>query len=282
VKRTVLITGASYRGSADPSGSSVFSDPLIKPNIGACIAKSLADGGFNLILVSRNSAKLATIKRSLEACHADIDILLLPADLTNLDEASPLAASLPTEGHLDVVHSAGLGAGDYKIPNDNPYLPVTETPAELPTLEFDAAVRTLLNLTKTMLPRIANQADPTRFVVISSMSGIRAYRNGYAHASAKAGVHHAVRTLALELAPLGIYVTEVNPGIVKTGLYDSEAVKDTTVDIARDFGYQFERDSFPQLAPSAIGDVVQFIMRNSGHILTVNVVPFGQYPHTGS
>jgi NAD(P)-dependent dehydrogenase (short-subunit alcohol dehydrogenase family) len=282
VQDLVVITGVGYRrhegGFPDED---VFASATCKPNIGAAVALELAAANHPVVIVARSQDKLERVRSSILHRIPTATVIVEPADLSRLDSTEEMVGRLPPSVPIHIVHSAGLAAGGYALAEDNPYLPITSTPLELPTLEFDAVVRTLLVLAKTLLPRLREQAR-SKIIVVSSMSGIRTYPRGYAHASAKAGLHHAVRTLALELNQESIYVTEINPGIVNTGLYDPPSVADTTVYIAKKFGYDFDPASFPQLDPLEVGRAVRFVLESEAHILTINLVPFGQYPHTGS
>jgi NAD(P)-dependent dehydrogenase (short-subunit alcohol dehydrogenase family) len=56
-------------------------------------------------------------------------------------------------------------------------------------------------------------------VNISSVTGKRAFPNVLSYCISKAAIDHMTRCLALELAPYGIRVNSVNPGVVITNLH---------------------------------------------------------------
>jgi NAD(P)-dependent dehydrogenase (short-subunit alcohol dehydrogenase family) len=56
-------------------------------------------------------------------------------------------------------------------------------------------------------------------VNVSSVTGVRAFPNVLAYCVSKAGVDQLTRCAALELAPRGIRVNAVNPGVVVTNLH---------------------------------------------------------------
>jgi NAD(P)-dependent dehydrogenase (short-subunit alcohol dehydrogenase family) len=56
-------------------------------------------------------------------------------------------------------------------------------------------------------------------VNVSSVTGVRAFPNVLAYCVSKAGVDQLTRCAALELAPRGIRVNAVNPGVVITNLH---------------------------------------------------------------
>jgi NAD(P)-dependent dehydrogenase (short-subunit alcohol dehydrogenase family) len=56
-------------------------------------------------------------------------------------------------------------------------------------------------------------------VNVSSVTGLRSFPNILAYCVSKAGVDHLTRCAALELAPKGIRVNSVNPGVVVTNCH---------------------------------------------------------------
>jgi NAD(P)-dependent dehydrogenase (short-subunit alcohol dehydrogenase family) len=54
---------------------------------------------------------------------------------------------------------------------------------------------------------------------VSSVTGLRAFPNVLAYCVSKAAVDQFTRCAALELAPKGVRVNAVNPGVVRTNLH---------------------------------------------------------------
>jgi short-subunit dehydrogenase len=280
--RRVIITGVGFREPPDgPPEGNIFATPGLRPNIGAAIAREAVLLGFSVVLVARTSSKLERVRASIINSFPSADVIICPTDLLETQAVKELARKLPSDLELDLVHSAGVGAGNYKLPDDNPYLAVDKTPIELPTIEFEAVVKTLLTIIQALLPRWRQQSN-TRIVVVSSMSAIRAVPFGFSHSSSKAGLHQAVRSLTLELNPEGIQVSEVLPGIVNTGFYDSPSVDEVVRRMGQNFGYQYEPGQLPQMEPRAVAEAVMLCLTSSAHLLLVSMVAKGQFPQHGA
>ena len=280
-RRRVVITGVGYKELSVASKSDdVFDSKHIKPNIGASIALSAATRGFSVVLVARTLPKLERVKAAIAARCPEADVAFESTDVLEPQAVLRLARSIPDDLPIDLVQCAGASAGSFNAPGDNLFFSVEETSLEMPSLEFDSVVRSLLVLVQSFLPRLKAQKQ-SRLVVVTSMSGIRAFPFGFSHCAGKAGLHQAVRSLSLELNRYGIRVCEVAPGIVDTGLYDSAEVDDTVRRISRTFDYKYAKGKLPRMQAAAVAEAVMLCLQSESHILSINMVADGQFPHHG-
>ena len=84
-------------------------------------------------------------------------------------------------------------------------------------LMMNINVRSVLQLTQQALPSIIERKG--NIVNVSSVTGLRAFPNVLAYCVSKAAVDQLTRCAALELAPKGVRVNAVNPGVVRTNLH---------------------------------------------------------------
>ena len=181
--------------------------------IGYGIAEKLVDDGANLVLVARNVDDLEEARRTLEkVAGPDQRLAVRPADTADRAAIAELFAWVRDElpGLNLLVANAGSGAVI-------PFLDLT-----LDTWDSTVA----LNLTGTFLcmqeaarimvdmPEDTNRA----MVVVSSIRGLGIRPGLAAYASTKAAVNQLVRVVAYELAPHGIRVNALSPGITVTPL----------------------------------------------------------------
>lgn len=282
MNRNLLVTGVGYKELKPAcSGFDVFASSDVKPNMGACVALRAAQGGYGVILVARTAQKLEHVRESILRRFPSAAVICHPTDVLNPECVRILARDMPDQSELDIVQCAGASAGSFHMPGDNLFFPIEETPLSMPILEFESVVQSLLILVQGFLPRLRNQKR-SRLVVITSMSGIRAIPYGFSHCAGKGALHQAVRSLALELNPMGIRVSEVAPGVVDTGLYDSPEVNSVIHKISAAFGYQYPPDEFPKMTPHAVAEAVLLCLTSDSHILSINMVSDGQIPHLQS
>lgn len=282
-KNTIIISGCGYKAKEDNylfnKNINVYTNTSVKVNIGSATGYALAEAGYSLILISKTEDKLKNIRNSLLEHFPNVDIQIKAIDLLDERSVKQFTTKLKKGINYGYIHCAGISSGSYKLKDDNPYLSVEETPVDLPTLEFEAVVKSLLIFTKCLLPVFKKQIE-SRIVVVSSMSSIRSVPFGFSHTSAKAGLHNASRSLALELNKSNIFVSEVMPGAVDTGLYDNEIVKNKIREMGKMFGYDY--DEIPMMPASAVADAVKLCIESKSHILTVNMVAQGQWPNLSS
>jgi NAD(P)-dependent dehydrogenase (short-subunit alcohol dehydrogenase family) len=130
-------------------------------------------------------------------------------DVTNAEQArTAVGDGLAAFGHLDVVvNNAGYGL----------FGALEELPGEELRREFETNVFGALNVTRAALPHLRRQRSG-HIVQISSLEGIAPIAAGEtAYAGTKFAVEGLAEALAKEVAHLGIGVTIVEPGPLRTG-----------------------------------------------------------------
>src|SRR5215510_8221190 len=84
-------------------------------------------------------------------------------------------------------------------------------------LMMNINVRSVFQLTQLALPSIIERKG--NIVNVSSVTELRAFPNVFAYCISKAAVDQLTRCAALELAPKGVRVNAINPGVVRTNLH---------------------------------------------------------------
>lgn len=170
--------------------------------IGLAIAHRLGRDNVELILSDKDAAGLQTVAHALTG--AGVTVTALPGDLC---EAAVIERVARDAGPLDgLVNCAGV-------------YPVTSL-FELSADEWDRVMninlRTPFLLTRAIAQGMIAAGIAGSIVNISSTASVLA-RPGIAHYGAsKAGLNQLTRVLAVELAPHGIRVNAILPGLMNT------------------------------------------------------------------
>jgi NAD(P)-dependent dehydrogenase (short-subunit alcohol dehydrogenase family) len=190
--------------------------------IGAAIAMALADAGANVVVTARRTAEVAATAAEVRARGSEA--LEFPGDLRDGITDDLAQAAVDTFGRLDIwVNNAGG--------TDNPGVrPLVDT--------SDAEMRDMLEL--NLVAAVAGSRAAARrmtagsaIVNVASGAGMRAAPNTGAYAAAKAALLNVTATMAAELAPRGIRVNAISPGMVPTETFFA--------------ALQFSADDLPQL-----------------------------------
>lgn len=175
--------------------------------IGKATALRFAQAGASVAAVGRNEHALLELQQQFES--AGTQLLPIRADLSQASAAETVVAqTLERFGGIDVlVNAAGhISSGTIET---------SSLPAWDAMLEIN--LRTPFVLMQSALPSII--ARRGNIVNVSSVTGLRAFPGVLAYCVSKAGLDQLTRCAALELAPKGVRVNAVNPGVVITEIH---------------------------------------------------------------
>jgi NAD(P)-dependent dehydrogenase (short-subunit alcohol dehydrogenase family) len=185
--------------------------------IGRATALKLASDGFHVLAVGRDERALADVCREIEHAKGSADRLVI--DVTADDAPKAIvsrAVGGDGAGGIDaLVNAAGIiASGDILATTDDGW-------DEMMTINVRAPFR----LVREAVPALA--ARKGAVVNLSSVAGTRAFPNLMSYCVSKAAVDQFTRTAALDLAPKGIRVNAVNPGVVISNLHRRGGMDET-------------------------------------------------------
>jgi NAD(P)-dependent dehydrogenase (short-subunit alcohol dehydrogenase family) len=175
--------------------------------IGRAAALRFARDGAAVLVVGRSEAGLADVAAAVE--REGGRSAMLAADVTAGDApARIVAAALDRFGGLTtVVNAAGIIASGS----------VESTTDEQWDTMLDVNLRAPFRLMRAAAAPLAESKGS--IVNVSSVTGLRAFPGVLAYCVSKSGVDQLTRCAALELAPKGVRVNAVNPGVVVSNLH---------------------------------------------------------------
>jgi len=288
--KRVVITGCGYKPvnhrfyditTNEESHDSIFTDGAeMKMNIGTAVAGVLALNGATVHMVSFSEDKLRNIKKSLDGLVSRNDLIEYSAvNLLESNSVQRFVRGLPTDRTLYWVQSLGLGAGSYKVKDDNPYLSVAEIPSDLIEAEL-GIVKATDRMFKEFIP-IFKQQRESRVAIVSSMSAIRSYSYGAAHCAAKGAIDRYANSLMLGGYKENVFITTIRPGAIDTGMYDNPIVQNA-VKVISDEYEGIWREHITLAPPTSVGEAIKFVLTTPAHIPSINLVAKGQFPNEGS
>ncbi len=180
--------------------------------IGRAAAEAFAREGASVVLVARRQTLLDEVAHGIAdrggqavSCAADVTSDGAPDDIVR--------ASLERFGGIDVlVNAAGIIAtGTIESTTD-------ATWDRMMAVNLRAPFR----LMRAAAPHLAERHGAV--VNVSSVNGLRSFPGVLAYCVSKAAVDQLTRCAALEMAPLGVRVNAVNPGVTVTNLHRSSGM----------------------------------------------------------
>lgn len=175
--------------------------------IGRASALRFGRDGASVLLVGRSESGLADVAAAVE--REGGRSATLAADVTAPDAPARIvgAALEHFGGVTTVVNAAGvIGSGSVESTSDEQW-----------DAMMDVNVRAPFRLMRAAAAALSESKGS--IVNVSSVTGLRSFPGVLAYCVSKAGVDQLTRCAALELAPKGVRVNAVNPGVVVSNLH---------------------------------------------------------------
>lgn len=221
--------------------------------IGESICRHLAANGYRVVGAARNRERLQSLGQALgDRFHP------LQLDVTDALAVKSVAGALPAEfdNPSVLVNNAGHDVGGRR--------PFEQGSADQWCDIVETNVQGMIRLTHALIRGMLERGSG-HIVNMGSIAGLKPYATGSAYVGSKYAVHGLSETLRLDYAGRGIRVTEIMPGLVRTG-FAEQRLGDARK--AQDF-----YDSFEQcLDPEDVARTVLFALRQPPHVEIAQLV----------
>jgi NAD(P)-dependent dehydrogenase (short-subunit alcohol dehydrogenase family) len=211
--------------------------------IGAATARLLASQGAKVVLAARSAEALFALEAELS--RRGQTALAVPTDVTDPYQLDRLVErTLEVFGRVDIlINNAGIGD-----PSE-----FARTPDELVDRLFETNLLGPIRLTRRVLPHMLARRSG-HVIFVSSVAGHIPIPPLTIYSVTKAGLLALAESLRREVGPLGIRVSVVSPGFIRTDMVEAGGVAPAWIPIPG-----------PELVA---GTVASLIRRPRRHVLT--------------
>jgi NAD(P)-dependent dehydrogenase (short-subunit alcohol dehydrogenase family) len=228
--------------------------------IGRATAEAFGRERASVALVGRNDAALGEVAAVVRAAGGKAAACAV--DLTAADAASTVvSAALAAFGRLDVlVNAAGvIASGTLEQTTDAMW-------DQMLAINLTAPFK----LMRAAMPHLKPQKGAV--VNVSSVNGLRSFPGVLAYNVSKAAVDHLTRCAAIEMAPLGVRVNAVNPGVTVTNLHRRSGMDESRYAAFLERSKETHPLGRPG-DPNEIADLILFLASDRAAWMTGETIP---------
>lgn len=219
--------------------------------IGYAAAERLRQEGAQVVIVGRNAERVAEAAERLGD-----DVVGLTGDVSNNDDLDVVYAEVKKRfGRIDVLFAnAGVAF----------FAPVSDVTEELFDSITNINQRGLFFTVQKALPLLG---EGSSVIINTSVLNEKGLQNGSVYSATKAAGRNLARVLAAELAPRGIRVNAVAPGLIETPIFGKSGMpKEALDEVVQNIVAQMPLQRVGQ-APEVAG-AVAFLASNDASYVT--------------
>jgi 3-hydroxy acid dehydrogenase/malonic semialdehyde reductase len=216
--------------------------------MGTAISKALIQAGHKVVLVDRDQKRLEALSREFGENSTALEV-----DITNAEQVASMPDRIPPAFRpIDIlINNAGHDIGGRKrfdVGSADDWAAIVET-----------NLIGLMRVTRAFLPDMVRR-NTGDIVNMSSIAALRIVPDMAPYNASKAGIHMLTDVIRAELAETGIRVTEIMPGLTRTGIILTRYRGDRSQE--KDYFDQFKM----ALDPDDIARSVMFALSQPRHV----------------
>ena len=222
--------------------------------MGTAIAKALVEVGYQVVLLDRDEKKVADLARTLGGKTTAMTV-----DITDGKSVASLPVRIPEEFRpIDIlINNAGHDIGGRKrfdVGSADDWAAIVET-----------NLIGLMRITRAFLPDMVRR-NTGDIVNMGSIAALRIVPDMAPYNASKAGIHMLTDVIRAELAETGVRVTEILPGLTRTGIILTRYRGDRAQE--KDYFDQFKM----ALDPEDIARSILFALSQPRHVQVAEMV----------
>lgn len=229
---------------------------------GAAIARGLAGCGAKVVMSDMNAEVLAPTVDAVRAEGGEVVSVI--ADVSNPSDCEALAAAAKEAfGDTSIlINNAGIVR---RVPVDDDGF--------MGSIDEQLSVNGIgsVRMVKALLPQLKETRG--RVLNLGSIASYVSTPGGVGYGMSKGSVLMMTKTLAVELAPFGIRVNGIAPGVIKTPMTEPSR---TNPEVARKYAEHIPLGRFGE-AEELIGPVLFLVSRQSSYVTGAMVPVDGGY-----
>lgn len=197
----------------------------VGPGLSRASALLMAEAGADIVLAARRAETMQAVAREVEARGRRV--LCVPADVSRVEECRRLAIrSSEAFGRIDILVVTSFYMGE----------PKSIVAADLADWRkvMDVNLFGTMEVTRAFVPHLDERGDG-RIILVNSTQAWDPEPYMAAYAASKAALVSVTRSLAAELAPAGIRVNAIHPGLI---MADDVKAYITRMGAARGLSYE--------------------------------------------
>lgn len=221
--------------------------------IGRGIALALAEAGADIIIhYARKTGMAQDVVAEIESMGRRA--IAVKANFAEKEKIDAMLDRTQDEFDGCDIFVANAATGGFR--------PMLETSDKHWDWTMDVNARSILHCVKRLAPYMERQGWG-RVLTVTSLGGVRVVPQYSAVGLSKAVVESLTRYLAVELAPKGIIVNAISPGLV-----DTDALSSLDIDVQSSLEYVRQRNPTGRLVtPHDIGRVAAFLCTDAAEML---------------
>ena len=194
--------------------------------LGLCFASTLAEYGFDLVLVARRKDRLQHIATRLESEHS-IQCEIIPADLALVEDIEKVAERIKRISDLDIlINNAGFGTlGNF-----------ADVPIEKDMRMIHVHLKAPVKFTYAAL-QVMRKRKQGVIINVSSIGSFILTPGNALYDATKSFLNTFSENLSLELQGTGIKIQALCPGFMRTEFHESGDLKNFDKSVIPDFSW---------------------------------------------